>query len=96
LLRISGKDAIPEATDDIALMCIENSRKFFGLFQTHPPLMDRIQAISTITGTPIPALKPGFRAEDPERFKNPEDNNFPWLTAQRKHRANPWVRDSKE
>ncbi len=94
LLRLSGKDRIPEATDDIALMCIENSRKFFGVFATHPPLEGRIEAISETTGTPVPTLRPGNRADDKARFKNPEDKNFPWLTAQRKNRPSPW--DKKE
>ena len=86
LLRLAGKDRIPEATNDIALMCIENSSKFFGLFATHPPLADRIEAISEITGTPIPDIKPGHRAEDNERFIKPQNNKFPWLTATRKNR----------
>lgn len=88
LLRLSGKDKIPEATGDIALMCIENSSKFMGLFMTHPPLEQRIKAISEVTGTPIPELKPGFRAK--ERFKHPDERRNPWLTATRRGR-NPWV-----
>lgn len=89
LMRLAGKDKIPEATDDIALMCIENSRKFFGLFQTHPPLAERIEAISAATGTPIPSLHPGRRAGDEARFAKPDEQKFPWLTAGRKSR-NPW------
>lgn len=84
LLRLSGKDQIPEATDDIALMCIENSRKFFGLFTTHPPMDERIKAISETTQTPVPSIKPGYRADNKARFKNPEDRKNPWLTAQRR------------
>ncbi|MCB9990157.1 MAG: M48 family metalloprotease [Rhodospirillales bacterium] len=92
LLRLSGKDRIPEATDDIALMCIENSRKFFGLFTTHPPLEDRIAAISQVTGTPIPEIRPGTRTDDESRFTNPEDNTNPWVTATRRGRKSPWER----
>jgi heat shock protein HtpX len=62
LLRISGHDRIPQATDDIALMCIENSKPFLGLFTTHPPIAARLEAISRITGTPVPALQPPGRA----------------------------------
>ena len=87
LLRLSGKDKIPEATGDIAMMCIENSSKFLGLFTTHPPLAQRIKAISEVTNTPIPELKPGYRAE--ERFKHPDERKNPWLTATRGKR-NPW------
>jgi len=89
LLRLAGKDRIPEATDDIALMCIENSRKFMGLLATHPPLAERIETLSAMTGTPIPELHPGRRAE--ERFASPQDQKFPWLTAARKGRVNPWA-----
>lgn len=90
LLRIAKKDKIPETTDDIALMCIENSRKFMGLFSTHPPLDYRLNAISGTTATPIPDLDPGFRAEDSKRFKSPEGRRYPWLTAQRRRRS-PWA-----
>jgi heat shock protein HtpX len=54
LLRISGKDRIPEATADIALMCIENSHPFMGLFATHPSIDQRVAAIAQLTGTPVP------------------------------------------
>ena len=93
LLRLSGKDKIPEATGDIALMCIENSSKFMGLFMTPPPLEQRIKAISDVTGTPIPELKPGHRAE--ERFKHPDERKNPWLTATRGNR-NPWINNRSE
>lgn len=91
LLRISGRDKIPEATDDISLMCIENTRAFMGLFMTHPPIERRIKAISETTGTPIPDIKYGKRADEGMRFKNPDDNHAQWLTAGRRGRKNPWV-----
>lgn len=90
LLRLAGRDRIPEATDDIALMCIENSRKFLGLFDTHPPLAGRIEAISQLTGTPVPGLRPGERAGDAERFGVPGAASYPWVTAGRKNRPHPW------
>lgn len=97
LMRIAGKDRIPEATDDIALMCIENSRPFFGLFATHPPLEERIRTIAEISGVPVPTLIPGRRAEDGERFAAEQDGGSgdkranPWLTASRgKRGGNPW------
>lgn len=90
LLRISGRDRIPETTDDIALMCIENTRPFMGLFMTHPPLEKRIKALSEITGTPVPEIPAGKRAVDGERFKAPDDSPSDWLTAHRGHRKNPW------
>lgn len=91
LLRISGKDRIPAAPDDIALMCIENSAPFLGLFATHPPIESRIKALSALTGAAVPeahslppapieqrGIHPGLR---------PPGGPNPWLTAQR-HRKN--------
>lgn len=56
LMRIDGRDHIPQATDDVAMMCIENSIPFLGLFATHPPIDERIRVISETTRTPIPSL----------------------------------------
>lgn len=67
LQRISGNDHIPETTDDIAMMCIENRKPFMGMFATHPPIDARIQAISAVTNTPIPETTP----QRPSRNKNP-------------------------
>lgn len=59
LIRIAGRDRIPGAAADVALMCIENSRPFMGLFATHPPIVKRIAAISEATGAPVPDTAPG-------------------------------------
>lgn len=93
LLRISQRDRIPEATGDIALMCIENSAPFLGLFATHPPLEARIRAISGATGAPIPQLD-HHRATDGDRFSAAPAGN-PWLIRQRplRNKANPWSRE---
>jgi heat shock protein HtpX len=56
LMRISGRDKVAGMTDDVQQMCIENSHNFMGVFATHPPIDDRIKAISTMTGTPVPDL----------------------------------------
>lgn len=94
LLRIAQRDRIPEATGDIALMCIENSHPFLGLFATHPPIEARIRAISSTTGTPIPDLGQSRRAPDNERFSPAAPGN-PWLTRERPLRrsGNPWTQD---
>ena len=59
LLRIAGSDRIPGATEDIAMMCIENNHQFLGMFSTHPKLDDRLLAISEATQTPLPHIEPG-------------------------------------
>jgi heat shock protein HtpX len=66
LQRLQNNDRIPGAPEDVSLMCICNSRKFLGIFATHPPLEDRIAAIARITGTAIPQLQ-----ADAEPFHNP-------------------------
>lgn len=76
LMRISGRDRIPGAPDDIALMCIENTHKFMGLFTTHPPIDARIRAISAATGTPAPdGLLPPDRFTSAETVQSPRN---PW------------------
>ncbi len=82
LMRIAGRERIPESTDDIAMMCIENSKPFFGLFATHPPIKGRIKAISEITGTPIPDIS-GAPAGPANSFQKPLDQKNPWLTRER-------------
>lgn len=93
LLRISGRDQIPEATDDVALMCIENTKPFLGLFTTHPPIEDRIQALSATTNTPVPELAPRLPAGHEERFQKPGERAPEWLIRTRgQDRArNPWA-----
>ena len=83
LMRISGKDRIPETTDDIMMMCVENRRAFMGLFATHPPIEQRIMALSKMTGTPMPtpASLPPVGGE--ERFGEVRSKN-PWLTRGRR------------
>ncbi len=58
LMKIAGMDRIPDAPDDIAMMCTANSKAFFGLFATHPPIEDRIRVLAETTNTPIPAKNP--------------------------------------
>ncbi len=89
LMRIAGRDQIPQTTDDIAMMCIENHKKFLGVFATHPPIEDRIKAISEITNTPIPdsASLPPIEKEKSfsgKRRKNGEKRANPWLTLERR------------
>lgn len=53
LQKLQGHDRIPGAPEDVALMCTSNSRPFMGLFATHPPIQNRIEAISRLTGVSI-------------------------------------------
>jgi len=85
LLRIAGRERIPETTDDIAMMCIENSKPFFGVFATHPPLEKRIAAISEVTNTPVPQIK-GAPVGRERSFQAPERPHNPWLIRERKTR----------
>lgn len=76
LMKISGKDYIKDSTDDIALMCIENSHAFLGMFATHPPIDKRIEAISETTGTPIPVFTAPDKASN--QSGRTTDKN-PWI-----------------
>ncbi len=89
LMRISGRDQIPQATDDIAMMCIENHKPFMGIFVTHPPIDRRIKAISDVTNTPIPDesnLAPVNKDDSfSERTRDKATRKNPWLTLQRRN-----------
>lgn len=82
LMRISGRDNIPEATADIAFMCIENSQPFMGLFSTHPSINKRLQAISASTQTQIPNTLPPV-----SRNTLPKERHNPWLPRNRPFRS---------
>lgn len=56
LMRISGQDRMSGIPDEVEQMCIENSKAFMGVFATHPPINDRIEAISRMTATPVPVF----------------------------------------
>lgn len=85
LLRISGREQIPNGRADVMLMCIENSQPFMGWFATHPPLEDRIAWISRVTGTSIPTLPPVVPAASDTRL---EPSPTPgWNSGKRR---NPW------
>lgn len=85
LLRIAGKDKIPAAPADIALMCIENRVPFLGMFATHPPIERRIAVISQMTGAAVPEVS-SLPPAPPEERAIPAHGN-PWLMA-RRHRKN--------
>ncbi len=87
LMRISGRDQIPQTTDDIAMMCIENHKPFMGMFATHPPITNRIKAISEITRTPIP--------EKSNLAPVNKDHSFSNLTHKKATRTNPWLTHRK-
>ncbi|MFP4098394.1 MAG: M48 family metallopeptidase [Alphaproteobacteria bacterium] len=88
LMRIAGRERIPGGTDDIAVMCIENSKPFLGLFATHPPIEKRIKAISEVTNTPAPdvmSLPPVSRKDgSTQQSKTSNSRENPWLTRARR------------
>ncbi|MFP4313414.1 MAG: M48 family metallopeptidase [Alphaproteobacteria bacterium] len=92
LMRISGRAKIPETTDDIAMMCIENAKPFLGMFATHPPIEKRIQALAATTGESIPDSASLPPVQKSEQFgQRSSDNSNPWLTRTRGKRRNmPW------
>jgi heat shock protein HtpX len=61
LMRIAGRDKVAGMPDEVQQMCIENSHNFMGVFATHPAIDDRIKAISTMTGTPVPDITVSLR-----------------------------------
>lgn len=89
LLRIEGREQIPNGRADVMLMCIENSKPFMGLFATHPPLDKRVEWISRVTGTPVPTLSPLPAAPEERLTPEPQPPTHPiWTTGRRQ---NPWT-----
>jgi heat shock protein HtpX len=87
LMRISGRANIPQAPADIDMMCIENAQPFLGLFATHPPIENRIKALSQLTNTPVPEIASLGPASKAERFAVPDKSvKNPWLARERKFR----------
>lgn len=85
LMRIAGRDNIPQTPADIDMMCIENAQPFMGLFATHPPIDQRIKAISQMTNTPFPSLPHSGPTTKEKSFGDRTRKN-PWLTGQRGNR----------
>lgn len=83
LMRIAGKDKIPQTTGDIMMMCIENAHPFMGLFATHPPIEKRIAVLAEMTNTPVPELASLPPAQPEERYI-PQKQQNPWLTRGRR------------
>jgi heat shock protein HtpX len=98
LMRIAGSDRIPKIPGDIAMMCIENSAPFMGLFATHPPMEKRIRMIAETTGAAVPSLpqpSPWHAVSAPreETLVRPVDGRANWTTRQRfkkRREGNPW------
>jgi heat shock protein HtpX len=83
LMRIAGRDNIPNTPADVDMMCIENAQPFFGIFATHPPIDNRIQTISEMTNTAIPQL-PHTGPTTPDQSFGDRKRRNPWISAQRR------------
>lgn len=95
LLRISGASTIPKAPGDIRTLCFENALPVMGLFATHPPIVQRIAAISAYSGLPAPVITAHHRADTGDVFNRPAPDALRsnWTTRQRFNKrrpANPW------
>lgn len=89
LMRISGRDRMIKTNNDIAMMYIENSRKLFGIFATHPPIDKRIEALAVVNNMPVPDIKslgPVTKESRLSRDKKSSKQN-PWLTRARRSSA---------
>lgn len=86
LMRIADRAQIPETTDDIMMMCVENKSRFMGLFATHPPIDKRIRAISKVTNTPVPELEHTGPVQKNQRFVPERKGKNPWLISNRGQR----------
>lgn len=80
LMRIAGRDHIPNMSEDIAMMCIENHKSFLGLFGTHPPIEKRIKAIARVTNSAIP-----------DQTSLPPVSKEKRYVPEKKERTNPWL-----
>lgn len=86
LMRIAGQDRVAGMPGDVTLMCIENAQPFMGLFATHPPISDRIAALSAATQTPIPDHLDPVHAETAPAPDELPPRRSPW------GRRTPWGR----
>lgn len=86
LQRIAGRDRIPDVPGDVAMMCIENSQPFFGLFATHPSIDSRIEVLARTSGLPMPGIMSLPPAPAQERFvPHGKIVSNPWKAGK-----NPW------
>jgi heat shock protein HtpX len=104
LMRIAGRDQIPKIPGDITMMCVENRKPFMGFFATHPPIGERIKALSETTNSPIPDLPQltpfsAPAAPKKEQFSPWDHNRTNWTTRERFKRrraANPWAKNKSK
>lgn len=85
LMRISGRDHIPNSSEDIAMMCIENHKSFLGMFATHPPIDKRIKAIAGFSNMEVPdetSLPPVNK--DERYIPEKAERTNPWLSSRRR------------
>jgi heat shock protein HtpX len=83
LMRIAHRDQMPTVNGDMAMMYIENSKSFMGLFATHPPIEKRIEALAITHNIPVPSIKSLGPAPKIEQLRTSEKPQNPWLISAR-------------
>lgn len=71
LMAIAGHSALPQASDDVRMMCTDNTKAFLGMFQTHPLISVRLEALSELSGLDINSVA--------ERFHKEKQHHNPWI-----------------
>jgi len=82
LRKIEGRGELPGATSAVMEMCIDNPRTGFGeLFDTHPPIEKRIEALIKFAGGHDPGLLALPAPAEPQSDTDSPGGAGPWGTA---------------
>src|SRR5262249_56580137 len=90
LRKIEGRGELDRANSAVMEMCVDNPRHdFANLFDTHPPIDARVEALVKFAGghDPGPLALPPPQAEAPAAA---EDGAGPWGEAEGGQQASPW------
>jgi heat shock protein HtpX len=95
LRKIEGRGELPSAPSAVMEMCVDNPRTGFGeLFDTHPPIESRVEALVKYAGGHDPgplALPP------PDDAEPDEESRGPWGSASdQPASAGPWGKEAPQ